>query len=50
MLVLIPLFLVLLASSPVGSIDNGEYGEQLREASSPVSMTGKPIKIPPKKV
>ena len=50
MLVFIPVFWVVLAFGPVGAIDDGSVGTQLRESSSSVFMTGKPIKIPPKKV
>jgi hypothetical protein len=50
MLVLIPVFWMLLAFGPVGAIDDGSVGTQFRDSSSAVVMTGKPIKIPPKKV
>ncbi len=52
MLVVIPVFWMVFAFGPVGGIDSGSDGTQLRAptCSSSVSMTGKPIKIPPKKV
>ena len=50
MLVLIPVFWMLLAFGPARPIDNGSAGTQFRDSSSSVPMTGKPIKIPPKKV
>ena len=51
MWVLIPVFWMLLALGSAGSVDEAIDGTQLREGSSrSVPMTGKPIKIPPKKV
>ena len=52
MLVLIPVFSMLLAFGPVGGIDEGADRPQIWDTfpSSSVPMTGKPIKIPPKKV
>ena len=50
MFVLIPVFWMLVVFGPVRVIDEGSVGTQFRDSSSPVVMTGKPIKIPPKKV
>jgi hypothetical protein len=52
MLVLIPVFWMLLSLNQVGAIDSGAGADQFRRASpySSPPMTGKPIKIPPKKV
>ena len=50
MLVLFPMFWMLFWSGPVGPIDEGVDTTQFRNPSSSVSMTGKPIKIPPRKV
>jgi hypothetical protein len=52
MLVLIPVFWTLLVLGPVGVIDYGSGETQFRNSSrsSSVPMTGKPIKMPPKKV
>lgn len=50
MLVLIPVFWMLVVFGPVGTIEDGSDATQFRNSSSSVPMTGKPIKIPPKKV
>jgi hypothetical protein len=52
MLVLIPVFWMLFALGPSGAINGKSGGIYFRKASPPksVPMTGKPIKIPPKKV
>ena len=52
MLVLIPVFWMLLAFGPLGINDDEPHGTHFRNSASTssVPMTGKPIKIPPKKV
>jgi hypothetical protein len=50
MLVWIPVLWTLLVFDPGTAIGNPSDGTQFRESSTTVPMTGKPIKIPPKKV
>jgi len=50
MLVLIPVFWMFLVFGLVGAIDDRSDVTQFRDSSSSIPMTGKPIKIPPKKV